>query len=105
MHVRKPPDFIEPAAGRTELTSGRGPSHPLRSLGAVDNPPRRLTFRSTMESLRLVPLDDTVVFPSMTVTLSVDVGNGVSVFLVPRTEGAYAPLGGVAEFVVRVPLG
>src|SRR5439155_1068016 len=35
MHVRKPPDFIEPAAGRTELTSGRGPSHPLRSRGAV----------------------------------------------------------------------
>src|SRR5881398_2229508 len=104
MHVRKPPDFIEPAAGRTELTSGRGPSHPLRSLGAVDNPPRRLTFRSPMERLRLVPLDDTVVFPSMTVTLPVDVGNDDRVFLVPRHAGDYAPVGVVAEVVDRVRL-
>src|SRR6184192_4415937 len=104
MHVRKPPDFIEPAAGRTELTSGRGPSHPLRSLGAVDNPPRRLTFRSPMERLRLVPLDDTVVFPSMTVTLPVDVGNDDRVFLVPRHGGDYASVGVVAEVVDRVRL-
>src|SRR5881396_886553 len=104
MHVRKPPDFIEPAAGRTELTSGRGPSHPLRSLGAVDNPPRRLTFRSPMERLRLVPLDDTVVFPSMTVTLPVDVGTDDRVFLVPRHGGDYASVGVVAEVVDRVRL-
>src|SRR5438552_2902250 len=104
MHVRKPPDFIEPAAGRTELTYERGPSHPLRSLGAVDNPPRRLTFRSPMERLRLVPLDDTVVFPSMTVTLPVDVGNDDRVFLVPRHAGDYAPVGVVAEVVDRVRL-
>src|SRR5438128_452298 len=104
MHVRKPPDFIEPAAGRTELTSGRGPSHPLRFLGAVDNPPRRLTFRSPMERLRLVPLDDTVVFPSMTVTLPVDVGNDHRVFLVPRHGGDYASVGLVAEVVDRVRL-
>src|SRR5437867_6408149 len=104
MHVRKPPDFIEPAAGRTELTSGRGPSHPLRSLGAVDNPPRRLTFRSPMERLRLVPLDDTIVFPSMTLTLPVDVGNDERVFLVPRHGGDYASVGVVAEVVDRVRL-
>src|SRR5438094_121142 len=104
MHVRKPPDFIEPAAGRTELTSGRGPSHPLRSLGALDNPPGRLTFRSPMERLRLVPLDDTVVFPSMTVTLPVDVGNDDRVFLVPRHAGDYAPVGVIAEVVDRVRL-
>src|SRR5438876_285917 len=104
MHVRKPPDFIEPAAGRTELTSGRGPSHPLRSLGAVDRPPRRLTFRSPMERLRLVPLDDTVVFPSMTVTLPVDVGHDDRVFVVPRHGGDYASVGVVAEVVDRVRL-
>src|SRR5437667_12562819 len=104
MHVRKPPDFIEPAAGRTELTSGRGPSHPLRFLGAVDNPPRRLTFRSPMERLRLVPLDDTVVFPSMTVTLPVDVGNDHRIFLVPRHGGNYASVGVVVEVVDRVRL-
>src|SRR5207302_914952 len=83
---------------------GRCPSHPLRSLGAVDNPPRRLTYRSPMERLRLVPLDDTVVFPSMTVTLPVDVGNDDRVFLVPRHAGDYAPVGVVAEVVDRVRL-
>src|SRR5882724_7069149 len=80
------------------------PSHPLRFLGAVDNPPRRLTFRNPMERLRLVPLDDTVVFPSMTVTLPVDVGHDDRVFLVPRHGGDYASVGVVAEVVDRVRL-
>src|SRR5881397_2890102 len=57
-----------------------------------------------MERLRLVPLDDTVVFPSMTVTLPVDVGNDDRVFLVPRHAGDYAPVGVVAEVVDRVRL-
>jgi len=46
-----------------------------------------------MERLRLVPLDDTVVFPSMTVTLPVDVDNDDRVFLVPRHGGDYASVG------------
>src|SRR3989454_1440030 len=57
-----------------------------------------------MERLRLVPLDDTVVFPSMTVTLPVDVGNDDRVFLVPRHGGDYASVGVVAEVVDRVRL-
>src|SRR2546427_125542 len=61
-------------------------------------------FRSPMERLRLVPLDDTVVFPSMTVTLPVDVGNDDRVFLVPRHGGDYASVGVVAEVVDRIRL-
>src|SRR5881409_478788 len=57
-----------------------------------------------MERLRLVPLDDTVVFPSMTVTLPLDVGTDDRVFLVPRHGGDYASVGVVAEVVDRVRL-
>ncbi len=57
-----------------------------------------------MERLRLVPLDDTVVFPSMTVTLSVDVGDDGRVFLVPRHGKDYAPVGVVAEVVEQARL-
>jgi len=57
-----------------------------------------------MERLRLVPLDDTVVFPSMTATLPLDVGNDHRVFLVPRHGGDYAAVGVVAEVVDRVRL-
>src|SRR5207244_3251522 len=84
---------------------GRGRPGSIRNLlGAVDNPPRRLTFRIPMERLRLVPLDDTVVFPSMTVTLPVDVAEDDRVFLVPRHGGDYASVGVVAEVVDRVRL-
>ena len=57
-----------------------------------------------MERLRLVGLDDTVVFPAMTVTLPVDVGDDARVFLVPRHGQEYAPVGVVAEVVERVRL-
>ena len=57
-----------------------------------------------MERLRLVGLDDTVVLPSMTVTLPVDVGNDARVFLIPRHGKEYAPVGVVAEVVDRVRL-
>jgi len=57
-----------------------------------------------MERLRLVGLDDTVVFPSMTVTLPVDIGDDRRVFLVPRHGKDYAPIGVVAEVVDRVRL-
>ena len=39
-----------------------------------------------MSRLLLVPLDDAVVFPGMSLTLAVDVGEEEKVFLVPRTE-------------------
>ena len=57
-----------------------------------------------MERLRLVGLDETVVLPSMTVTLPVDVGNDARVFLIPRHGKEYAPVGVVAEVVDRVRL-
>jgi ATP-dependent Lon protease len=49
----------------------------------------------------LIPLDDTVVFPSMTVTLPIDAGEEPRVLLVPRHEGTYAEVGTVAEVIER----
>src|SRR5262245_28723597 len=57
-----------------------------------------------MARLRLISLDDTVVFPSMTVTLPVEVGDDDRVFLVPRHGADYAPVGVVADVVDRVRL-
>ena len=50
-----------------------------------------------MRDLLLIPLDDVVVFPTMTVTLPVDVAEESEVLLVPRHEGAYASVGTVAS--------
>jgi len=57
-----------------------------------------------MTKLRLVPLDDTVVFPNMDVTLPISVGNEDLVFLVPRHEQEYANVGVVARVTNRVRL-
>src|SRR6267142_5166320 len=54
--------------------------------------------------LLLVPLEDTVVFPGMTVTLTVDTGDEARVLLVPRHEQEYAKVGTVAEVSDRVRL-
>jgi ATP-dependent Lon protease len=58
-----------------------------------------------MTSYRLIPLDDTVVFPGMSVTLSVDPGADTRVVLVPRRGDAFAKVGVVAEVGERVKLG
>ena len=60
-----------------------------------------------MSQLLLIPLEDTVVFPNMSVTLTVDVAEGERVLLVPVHEGTYADVGTVAEAtsVVRLPGG
>jgi ATP-dependent Lon protease len=60
-----------------------------------------------MSSLLLVPLDDTVVFPTMDVTLPVDVGDEERVLLIPRHDGAFAKVGTIAEVTdhVRLPGG
>ena len=50
-----------------------------------------------MTDLLLVPLEDTVVFPGMNVTLTVDVGDENRVVLVPRPENEYAAVGTNAE--------
>src|SRR5436189_4033330 len=56
------------------------------------------------ENLLLIPLDDTVVFPTMDVTLPVDTGDEEFVLLVPRHEGEYASVGTVARVTERVRL-
>ena len=57
--------------------------------------------------LLLVPLDDAIVFPSVTATLSIDVGDEEQVFLLPRREGEFARVGVIADVVERgaSPLG
>src|SRR3954453_2032591 len=57
-----------------------------------------------MASLLLIPLDDTVVFPTMDVTLPVDTGDEEFVLLVPRHEGEYASVGTVARVSERMRL-
>ncbi|HEY3961708.1 MAG TPA: LON peptidase substrate-binding domain-containing protein, partial [Gaiellaceae bacterium] len=53
------------------------------------------------EKILLIPLDDTVVFPNMTVTLPLDSGEEDQVLLVPRHEGEYATVGTVAQVIER----
>jgi ATP-dependent Lon protease len=50
---------------------------------------------------RLVPLDDAIVFPTVTATLPIDVGEDERVFLIPRHDGEYGRVGVVAEVVER----
>src|SRR5256714_9364945 len=57
-----------------------------------------------MSNLLLVPLEDIVVFPNMSVTLTVDVGDEERVLLVPRHEGEFATVGTVADGVDHVGL-
>ena len=57
-----------------------------------------------LSKLLLVPLDDLVVFPSMDVTLTVDVDGEDRVLLVPRHESEYAKVGTVAEVGDRIRL-
>src|SRR6266545_1535794 len=58
-----------------------------------------------MAHLKLIPLDDVVVFPGMPVTLPADVGGETRVFLVPQRGSGYAKVGVVAEVTERVALG
>jgi ATP-dependent Lon protease len=54
--------------------------------------------------LRLIPLDDTVVFPNMGITLTVDVGEDERVVLVPRHENEFLEVGTIAEVSERIRL-
>jgi ATP-dependent Lon protease len=49
-----------------------------------------------LTELLLIPLEDVVVFPNMTVTLPVDAGDEEQVLLMPRHEGEYAKVGTIA---------
>ena len=57
-----------------------------------------------MSTLRLIPLDDTVVFPGMSITLTVAVGDDERVVLVPRHDSEFADVGVVATVSERVRL-
>jgi ATP-dependent Lon protease len=57
-----------------------------------------------VNTLRLIPLDDTVVFPGMSITLTVAVGDDEHVVLVPRHDGEFADVGVVAVVAERVRL-
>src|SRR5215470_12340296 len=50
---------------------------------------------------RLVPLDDAIVFPTVTATLPIDVGEDERVFLIPRRDGEYGRVGVVAEVIEK----
>src|SRR6202161_1509751 len=65
------------------------PSPPSQS-GQVQDP-------RSKPVLRLIPLDDTVVFPSMGITLTIDVGDDERVVLVPRHENEFLECGTIAE--------
>src|SRR5947208_10643805 len=54
--------------------------------------------------LRLIPLDETVVFPNMGITLTVDVGDDERVVLVPRHDNEFLEVGTVAEVSERIRL-
>jgi ATP-dependent Lon protease len=54
--------------------------------------------------LRLIALDDTVVFPNMGITLTIDVGNDERVVLVPRHENEFLEVGTIAEVSEQIRL-
>ena len=49
----------------------------------------------------LIPLDETIVFPTVTATLPIDVSEEERVFLLPRTDGEFGRVGVVAEVIER----
>src|SRR3954465_14062519 len=57
-----------------------------------------------MSTLLLIPLDDTVVFPTMDVTLPVDTHGEERVLLVPRHDGEFAKVGTIARVTAQVRL-
>jgi len=52
----------------------------------------------------LIPLEDTVVFPNMGITLTEDVGDDERVVLVPRHENEFLDVGTIAEVTDRLRL-
>ena len=54
--------------------------------------------------LRLIPLEDTVVFPNMGITLTEEVGDDERVVLVPRHDNEFLDVGTIAEVTERLRL-
>src|SRR4249919_3678595 len=48
---------------------------------------------------RLIALDEAIVFPTVTATLPIDVGEEERVFLIPRRDGEFGRVGVVAEVI------
>lgn len=58
-----------------------------------------------MAEMLLIPLDDAVVFPGMSITLALDIAEGEQVLLVPKSEdGEYASVGVIASVTEDVQL-
>jgi ATP-dependent Lon protease len=72
------------------------PTDPSDTLEIQPTPPR--------PRLRLIPLDDTVVFPNMGITLTIDVGDDKRVVLVPRHENEFLEVGTIAEVSEQIRL-
>jgi ATP-dependent Lon protease len=71
-------------------------SSPSDTFQAEPSQPKQL--------LRLIPLDDTVVFPNMGITLTIDVGEDERVVLVPRHENEFLEVGTIAEVTEQIRL-
>ena len=84
-----------PDSNNNEQTPSPMPASESRAVGPV---------RGERPLLRLIPLDDTVVFPGMGVTLPIEVGKDERVVLVPRHENEFLEVGTVAEVADRVRL-
>src|SRR4051794_40007844 len=83
------------------------PKRPVRAAFSRCYPDLRFVSRYgvfTVTSLRLIPMEDTVVFPGMGVTMTVDVGDDERVVLVPHHESEYLEVGVVAEVSERMRL-
>jgi ATP-dependent Lon protease len=72
----------------------------------MSSPPENPTIQTSEPKprLRLIPLDDTVVFPNMGITLTIDVGDDKRVVLVPRHEGEFLEVGTIAEVSEQIRL-
>ena len=75
-------------------------------MSSPSSPPENTTIQPSEPGprLRLIPLDDTVVFPNMGITLTVDVGDDDRVVLVPRHENEFLEVGTVAEISEKIRL-
>src|SRR2546430_7376860 len=92
------------AALSRRLTTSCGDLMPASTLFVVDHKIRPRSVKSIVSALLLVPLEDTVVFPNMNITLAAEIGDDERVVLVPKHENEYAKVGTVAEVVERVRL-
>jgi ATP-dependent Lon protease len=68
------------------------------------SPPDQTNPIESSTRMRLIPLDDTVVFPNMGITLTIDVGEDKRVVLVPRHENEFLEVGTIAEVSEQIRL-